>query len=159
MPVDESDVFIFEGIQALYPNVSSLLAKYPWASVFICASQGLTVGDAVFSPNEIRLMRRLVRDYARRDASPEYTLMLWETVRENEDEHIFPFAGAAGYNINSTMRYDAGILKPYLELILPEVPADDPNFRMASGLLEKLKGITPIPSGYLSADSLYHEFV
>jgi len=117
------------------------------------------VGGECFAPNEIRLMRRLVRDHRYRASDPAFTLYLWQSVRENEEKNIFPNANACHFYIDSTMPYEIGILKPYLEELLPTVPTASPFYGEAQNLLARLQAILPIPSSYMTENSLYKEFI
>ena len=92
------DIVIFEGIQAFYPEITSLLSAFPYKSIFINVSGDITVNGTVFSGNEIRLARRLVRDFRFRSASPEFTMEIWENVRRNEEANIFPYMKTPGRN-------------------------------------------------------------
>lgn len=156
----DEDVFLFEGIQALYPEVNALLGQYgESAGIYIAPKSALTVGDATWEPNEIRLLRRLVRDYHFRGTSPERTFALWGGVRHNEELNIFPYAGDCPYQIDSTMPYELGVLKPYLCKILPTVSADSPYRTQADEILTKLEPVAPIPDALIPSNSLYREFV
>lgn len=156
---DENDLFIFEGIQAVYPSVTALFRKYNYKSVYISVESGIQIGERTFSTDEIRLMRRLVRDYNFRGATPEFTLYLWESVRANEELNIFPYAVDCDYFINSTMPYEINMLAPYLREILPTVPADNKFRPKAEAMLAKLYGIQMISSKLLPPQSLYFEFL
>ena len=156
---DEDDLFIFEGIQAIYPEITALFKKYPSISVYICAESGVRIGDKIFEPNEIRLLRRLVRDYNFRAASPEFTMYLWDSVRSNEDVNIFPYVGGCDIRIDSTLAFDVNILKPYLEDVLKKMPEDNEFIGKARRIIEKIKDIEPVSREYLSEDSLYNEFI
>ncbi len=156
---DGSDIFIFEGIQALYPQVSALFAAFPTVSLFINVRGSLQIGHRIFNRNRIRLLRRLVRDYYRRSATAAETLSLWESVRENEDANIYPYTGKVDYYLDSLMDYDVVMLKPYLEKILAEVPEDSGYALEAGAILETLRGLPVIDSSLIGEKSLYHEFV
>lgn len=156
---DENDMFIFEGIQAIYPSVTELFRKYDYKSVYISVESGIQIEDRTFSTDEIRLMRRLVRDYNFRGAAPEFTLYLWESVRTNEELSIFPYAVDCDYFINSTMPFEINMLAPYLREILPKVPADNKFRGKAEAMLKKIEGIQAVSPKLLSADSLYNEFL
>ncbi len=156
---DENDMFIFEGIQAIYPSVTELFRKYDYKSVYISVESGIQIEDRIFSTDEIRLMRRLVRDYNFRSAAPEFTLYLWESVRANEELSIFPYAVDCDYFINSTMPFEINMLAPYLREILPKVPADNQFRGKAEAMLKKIEGIQAVSPKLLSADSLYNEFL
>lgn len=153
------DVFLFEGIQILYPKVDRILRGEAYRSIYICPSSSIEVAGECFAPNEIRLMRRLVRDYRYRGSDPAFTLYLWQSVRENEENNIFPNAHRCHAVIDSTMPYEIGMLKPYLAEILPTVPADNPFYGQAQAMLARLSSVEEIPSEYLTENSLYKEFI
>ncbi|MDD7676512.1 MAG: hypothetical protein SO125_08095 [Eubacteriales bacterium] len=156
---DENDMFIFEGIQAIYPSVTALFRQYDYRSVYISVESGIRIGDRTFSTDEIRLMRRVVRDYNFRGATPEFTLYLWESVRANEELNIFPYAVDCDYFINSTLPFEINMLAPFLREILPQVPVDNKYRGQAEDILEKIEGIQPVSPKLLSPESLYYEFL
>lgn len=156
---DENDMFIFEGIQAIYPSVTALFRQYDYRSVYISVESGIRIGDRTFSTDEIRLMRRVVRDYNFRGATPEFTLYLWESVRANEELNIFPYAVDCDYFINSTLPFEINMLAPFLREILPQVPIDNKYRGQAEDILEKIEGIQPVSPKLLSPESLYYEFL
>jgi uridine kinase len=156
---DEDDLFIFEGIQAIYPEITAIFKQYPSVSVYICAESGVRIDDKIFEPNEIRLLRRLVRDYNFRASSPEFTMYLWDSVRSNEDANIFPHVDGCDMKIDSTLAFDVNILRPYLEEILQKMPEDNEFIEGARRIIEKIKDIEPVSKEYLSEDSLYNEFI
>ena len=152
-------VFLFEGIQAVYPKVIDMLDDAPDRSVFMCVASSITVGDVTFEPNEIRLMRRLVRDEAKRGAVPTFTLHLWHSVRENEEKSIFPEADKCDFKLDSTMPFEIHMLKPHVERIFAAHPVEGEDAPVANELLRKLSGVQGISHEYLSENSLYHEFI
>ena len=153
------DVFLFEGIQILYPKVDRILQGDSYRSIYICPASAIEIGGECFLPNEIRLMRRLVRDHRYRASDPAFTLYLWQSVRENEEKHIFPNANTCHFYIDSTMPYEIGMLRPYLEEILPTVPTESPFHGQAQNMLARLQNILPIASSYMTENSLYKEFI
>ena len=155
----KGDLFLFEGIQILYPNVSAILSGKAYQSIAICPQSGIAVGEAVFSPNEIRLMRRLVRDMIYRGSLPSFTFSLWASVRENEEKNIFPNLPSCNFTVDSTMPYEISVLKPYLMESLEKMALDDPNRAQADHILQKLKPVKPVDSSLISSNSLYREFI
>lgn len=158
---EKPPVFLFEGIQAVYPQVVDMMSEASKRSVFISVLSSLAVGDAVFEPNEIRLMRRLVRDEAKRNATPAFTLMLWHSVRANEETSIFPHADACDIHIDSAMGFDVHMLAPHLRRLLQKhpLPKDAEDAAVVKSLLQKLKGVEGISHDCLAPNSLYHEFI
>ena len=155
----DDDVFIFEGIQAIYPEITSLFDIYGYLSVHIAPYSALELGGAIFEPNELRLLRRLVRDSNFRGTSAEFTFKIWDSVRKNEEKNIFPYTDSCLFHIDSTFAYEIGILKPYLVRILSDVSADSLYRDMADAILDKVSAAEQIATSNLSGSSLYWEFV
>ncbi len=158
----DADVIVFEGIQAIYPVFTELLdrcAHDEKASVYIKPMQSIKAGEHIIDPNELRLWRRLVRDYNFRSAAPEFTYYLWETVRENEDKNIFPYENSSDYFIDSTLGYDVGMLKSTLENILSAIPESSKYYKKSKEILDKVAKSDVISRKHLPRNSLYFEFV
>ena len=156
---EENDIILFEGIQAIYPVFTDLIKGIPCLSLMISVEDSLTVGDTTLSPRTVRLMRRLVRDYRFRGASPEFSFLLWEGVTANEDKNILPFTDRAEIHINSLLGYEACMLKPYLDPLMHAVPTDSPYRKKADELLRALEGIDIVSADYLPENALYKEFI
>lgn len=156
----KNDVFLFEGIQILYPKVNEILnTGHTYRSLSVCPMSSIEVGGEVFQPNEIRLCRRIVRDYYRRSTAPAFTFYLWKSVRANEEKNIFPNMHLCHAEIDSTMPYEMGMLKPYLLPLLRQIPKNDPSAAEAERLLQKMRNIQPISASYMTENSLYKEFI
>lgn len=154
------DLFLFEGIQSLYPEVTRLVSEYGTPmDLYIAPEQTVSVGDCRVPPHELRLLRRLVRDHRFRGTSPEQTFALWEGVRRNEEANIFPYVTACRYRLDSAMPYELGVLKPILDEILPSVPHESPYRAQAEAILTQLRDVEPIDEAWVPADSLYREFI
>ena len=85
--------------------------------------------------------------------------MLWESVRDNEEKNIFPYVGNSDYTVNSTMEYEIGVLKPYLEDIIEKMDKSDKHYPTARGIKEKISGVEPISAELIREGMLYREFV
>lgn len=155
----EEDVFLIEGIQVVYPEVSALLHEYDYRSIFIRPARSLAVGGHVYEPNNIRLMRRLVRDYHFRSSSAAFTFFSWESVRENEEKSIFPYVDTCDEQLDSLMGYEVGMLRPHLEAILNQLPLSSVYRPMADAILHDISTVQPLTSAWLPDHALYREFV
>ena len=156
---DDQDIFLFEGIQTVYPQINALFREYPYYSMLINVRSPLVANGIRFEPNHIRLLRRLVRDYYRRSSPAEFTFFAWHSVRENEENNIFPYVGACDATMDSLMGYELSMLRPYLERILPTISSDNASYDLANTILNEIKGIQPLSENLLPSDSLYREFV
>ncbi len=157
--IKPNDIVLFEGIQLLYPAVDKILSEASCKSIFICPNTALQFGKETFMPNEIRLMRRLVRDYHFRNTDPEFTFRIWRSVRENEEKNIFPNISKCDFFVDSTMPYGLGILKPYLKQILPTIPKKSSFRNEADRVLDRISNIRVISKDLIGEHSLYKEFV
>ncbi len=152
------DVFLFEGIQILYPQIDALLRQEGYFNFCVCPQTAIETGGERFLPNEIRLLRRLVRDMIYRAASPSFTFDIWESVRENEEKNIFPNIGSCNRTVDSTMPYEIGLLKPYLEKFLRE-DRDESTRGEAKTILCRLQKVQTVSDRLVGSDSLYREFI
>ena len=164
VPEGEEPIFLFEGIQAVYPEVTALFEGIPERSLFINVMKDTVLYDEagnerVFTADRIRLLRRLVRDEAKRDSSPDFTLTLWRSVRENELKSILPYASACDYGIDSNMAFDIHMLTPHLRRIFAEQPCDGDEVEVQNAILASIEGVEGISDACLAPNSLYHEFI
>ncbi len=164
VPEGEEPVFLFEGIQAVYPEVAALFEGIPERSLFINVMKDTVLVDGegnerIFTPERIRLMRRLVRDEAKRGTSPDFTLALWHSVRENEVNAILPYADACDFGIDSNMAFDIHMLAPHLRRIFAEYPCDGVEVVAQNAILASIEGVEGISEACLAPNSLYHEFI
>ncbi|MBE6556869.1 MAG: hypothetical protein E7664_03895 [Ruminococcaceae bacterium] len=155
----EGDVLLFEGIQVLYPEVRAIIAREGMCGIFIAPKSEVWVEDSRFEPNELRLLRRLVRDARFRNTSAEDTLRLWDNVRANEEASIFPYMNVCEYQIDATYDCELHLLAPHVRPLLVGVSEASGKKETAELLLSRLVGIEGITDAYLSADSLFHEFI
>lgn len=156
---EDDDLFVFEGIQAIYPQIREVLSKHSFKSIYVSVESKIKCSGQIFTPSEIRLYRRLVRDFNFRSAAPEFTLYLWESVRENEKKNILPYAGTADIVIDSAMPYDPNVIKPYLMNVLGCVPETSEYAEETRKIREKFEKIEEISGEYIAPTSLYKEFI
>lgn len=155
----EDDVFVFEGIQVLYPEIVKLLGSEGSKTLFVCPRSSIEVEGRVFEPNEIRLLRRIVRDKNFRDTNASFTMSLWESVRRNEENNIFPNVDDNCIMVDTTQAYEINILRPYLLKNLEIITPDCRHYELRRQIEEKLQGICDADSAFIGKNSLYKEFV
>lgn len=155
----DGDMVLFEGIQVVYPEISALLRRHPYQCVFSNVSSALSVGGTVYAPEQIRLLRRIVRDYYFRASNAAFTYYLWESVRQNEEKNIFPSAADCDVRLDSLMGYEIGMLRPHLEIILQDLPISNAHRAEADAVLDHISQVQPLHPSWLPPDALYSEFV
>ena len=154
------DIYVYEGIQAVYPEVTSLFTC-DYKSIFICVMDDIEYRGVTLTRDDIRLTRRLVRDYKFRGASAEFTLHLWENVRANEDNNIYPNATNCDVYINSFLPYELFVISKYAREVLSTVPSDSKYRDEADELIKKLSVFECeyIDEDMVPVDSVYREFI
>ncbi len=157
--VTDGDVFLFEGIQAVYPELTRYLSAHGFTSLFISVEQPLDCGGTVFAPQTIRLMRRLVRDARTRGATAEFTYSLWDGVIANEEKHIYPNLAGVHCRMDSLLGYEVSVIKPYVLELLDTLPTDSAYFSRADALRRALQNIPTMDARYVPAGSVFREFI
>lgn len=156
--IEIDEIIIFEGIQAVYPEITALFDT-EYKGIFINVNDDVCINGEHFTKNEIRLIRRLVRDRKFRGASPEFTFYLWETVRENEEKSIFPNKDICEIKIDSFMGYELFLMKKYLIEVLAVVKKESKYYEKATKILNKVSHLDEIDYKYIPKGSLYTEFL
>ena len=155
----EYDIIVFEGIQAIYPEITALFRGHRWLSIYIDVQGPVSIAGHTFSGREIRYIRRIVRDRRFRNATPSFTMFLWESVAENEEKNMVPYEHTANIHINSFIPYELGLMKGPITQTLKEVAPNDRYYGEAQRILNKFEGVELISTEYLPKDSMYREFL
>lgn len=156
--ISENEVIIFEGIQAVYPEVTSLFVGN-FIGIFISVMDDACINGEIFKKDEIRLIRRIVRDIRFRGASADFTFYLWKSVRKNEEKSIYPNKNICSVMLDSFMEYEIFLMKSYLRDALSKIPSDSQYFDEALSLMKKFDNIQEISYDYIPENSLYTEFL
>lgn len=153
------DIIIFEGIQAIYPEITALFRGREAMSIYIDVEGPINAYGKVFTGRDVRFARRIVRDYLFRNASPAFTMFLWESVTENEVRSMDPYAHTADVHLDSFIPYEFSILKKPLTDTLSLIGEGDKYYGQAAALLDRFRDVPEIDSHYLPPDSMYREFL
>lgn len=155
-----NDIYIFEGIQAVYPEVTALFGG-EYKSIFISVTDDIEYRGTVLKSSKIRLLRRIVRDFKFRDATAEFTLHLWDGVRENEEKNIFPNSVGCDIFINSFLTYEPFIISKYAIELLKTVPKNSRYKDEADELIENLRvfDCEYLDTDMIPGDSVFREFI
>lgn len=83
---------LIEGLHALNPELTYFVPGYQQMRIYLSALTQININNHNrISTSDTRLLRRMVRDVQYRGHSPEDTLSIWKSVRQGEEENIFPF--------------------------------------------------------------------
>ena len=131
---------IIEGIHGLNPvMLNEGISQGDVYRVYVSALTTLNLDDHNrIRTTDVRLLRRLVRDYETRNASMELTLSMWPSVRRGEERWIFPYQEHADALFNTTLVYELSVLKRHAYPLLQAVPPESPHFARARDIVKFL---------------------
>ncbi len=158
--LEKDDILLIEGIHGLNPELTGSVSPDQIFKVYVSALTTLGIDEHNWiSPNDNRLLRRIVRDYKYRHTSALDTLRRWPSVRRGEEKWIFPFQENADATFNSSLIFELGVMKNFAEPILQDVPHNVEQYREAHRLLRFLGYFKSIPADQIPSTSLLREFL
>lgn len=156
----DREVAVVEGIHALNPELISTLPALRVRRIYISVKQGiLDCRSEILGPNDVRLVRRIVRDYNFRQTSPDTTLNMWPNVMRGERKFIKPFRKDADTTINSFHDYELCVLKNQALTLLHTVPDNSPNHTVAQKLVSGLECLISVDAALVPKTSMIREFI
>lgn len=160
LQVAENEPIIIEGIHALNDRLTTLIPKHQKFKIFIApqAQIGLDNHNPV-SITDLRLLRRIVRDYKFRGTGAEDTIGMWPSVRRGEFTWIYDTQEGANYVYNSMLSYELCVMKKYAMPLLQEIDKESQYFPTAERLLRMLKYFVDLPDEWVPCNSLMREFI
>lgn len=154
------DLIIVEGIHTLNEMLTSKIDRKNKLKIYISPFTPLDLDrHNHVSTVDLRLIRRLVRDYRTRGYSAEETLKNWRVVRRSEEKYIFPYQKEADIVLNTALIYELGVLKTYAVPILFSVSYHSEYYSEALRIINFLKSFLNISDSMLPETALLREFV
>ena len=110
----ENGVMIVEGIHGLNEILTASIAKESKFKIYISPLTQLNLDDHNrISTTDVRMTRRIVRDYLSRGYGVEDTLKMWPSIKRGEEKNIFVFQEQADAMFNSSLVYELCVLKKF----------------------------------------------
>ena len=161
MELDKGDVVIVEGIHALNPLIMENLPQELLLRMYVSVSSRIydSKDEIVLNKRNLRLIRRMIRDYLYRNSSIEKTFSMWASVTKGEDLYLFPYKDTADIRVNSIHLYEPCIFKDTALRLLEDIKDDSPYAKDAHKLVKSLKRFESIPMSETPKTSLLREFV
>lgn len=154
------DILVIEGIHGLNDKLSYSLPRESKFKIYISALTSLNIDEHNrIHTTDGRLIRRMVRDARTRGTSAKETIAMWKSVRNGEENYIFPFQEEADVMFNSAMIYELAVLKPYVEPLLFGIPRDCPEYVEAKRLLKFMDYVIGVSSEEVPHNSILREFI
>ena len=158
--LNKNEVIIVEGLHAINSKISGSVDSKNKLNIYLSPFVPISIDrHNHISTTDLRLLRRIVRDFNTRGYSGEQTLTRWQKMRKSEEKNIYPYQREADIILNTSLSYEIGVLKTYAEPLLYSIESDSENYEEAVRILNFLKGFLNIPSEYVPNTSILREFI
>lgn len=154
-------ILLLEGLHALAPRLlAPLLRDAPVFRIFVHPATALPC-DRLTSilPEDLRLLRRIVRDRHVRGNTATESIQRWPSVRRGEEQHVFSCLPEADVVFDSSLVYEVAALRVYADRYLLEVDPSDAAFATATRLRQLLDLFVPIYPEHVPPTSILREFI
>ncbi len=159
LQIGADDIIILEGNHALNPILTQQIPDEEKFRIFVSALTTIQLDDHnCIATQDIRLMRRIVRDYRYRGFSALQTIRRCPSVTAGEEKWIIPFQIHADVIFNSALLYEISVIKDQVISILEQVSEREIEYAEASRLRKFLHYFRSIPGDQVPPTSLLREF-
>jgi len=166
--VEKDEILLIDSLHGLYPDFSKDIpidVKFKLYLEPLLQMKG--PDDKYIRWTDIRLIRRMLRDFAHRAYNPTQTLEHWHYVRSSEMRNIIPYSNTADFIISSAMPYELSLYAHKLTKDFAEWekkykgdPLKTDSYERASRLSNLLNHITPVEDDSpVPHDSVLREFI
>ena len=162
MQGDRDAIIIAEGIHMLNPLIFDKIRGIANGVYVAPRTRIITNDDKIVRPEQLRVARRLIRDYNTRGHALRETVERAQSVDRGEVNYIMPFKGNASIHIDTFHDYEPCILAKYLGEIPQFRQELTPDFLEQHGLTDLMKvvnGVPPLHTPYVPRNSIVREFV
>ena len=158
--LEKDTVVILEGLHALNPELMPNIPREVVFKIFVSSLTTVNLDNHNWIPtSDVRLIRRIVRDYRYRGYSARETIARLSSVQRGEDRWIAPFQEEADVMFNSALLFELAVLKRHAEPILDEVPKYCDEYTTAHRLKKYLSYFESVPEREIPPTSFLREFV
>lgn len=160
LKLGDNQPIIVEGIHALSEEMTASIPSENKFKIYIAPQAQINIDDhSPISLTDLRMLRRIVRDYQFRNSDVEYTLNMWPKVRNGEFNWIYNTQQEADYVFNSFMFYELCVMKNHAYPLLNKVGKDSPYYAITRRLILFLKYFKTIDESTIPSNSLIREFI
>ena len=161
--VPNNEVVLMEGIHALNPAITQGLDDDKIYRVYVhCSAEYKKNKETILNSEDVRLIRRIVRDDRDRGTKILDTVSMWGEVLKGEKKNITPYMELAHFHLNTSHAYEPMVYKSLLcDLYNSEVANNYEleNIQVIKRLVNLLSYFNPLDVSTISPISVIREFV
>ncbi len=154
-------IAIVEGLHALNPLITGTVPKNNILKIYISVNVPIVNDndEQILSSRQVRLIRRMLRDFKFRGAEPEETLSLWDNVVEGENKYLYCFKDTADIKLTTLHPYEICVYKESFLSMKNRVDKTAPCYDYFIKTLSALEQFLSINSDLVPENSLIREFI
>ena len=159
--LEPDDLLVLEGIHAASRGIiGDLRSRSEVFSIFVYLVHTLPLDRLTcVRPDEVRLLRRIVRDRRLRGRSAAENIAHRPALRGSELLDVFPSLNWADAVFDSSLPYELSVLKIYANRYLLEVPMNHPSYPIAYRLRRLVDRFVTIYPDQIPPTSILREFI
>lgn len=163
LAIDISDggILIVEGLHALNPILTDELDANKLFKIYISVNRTVVNenGDKLLSSRQLRLIRRMSRDFLYRNTSALGTLKLWTSVVKGEEKYLYCFKETADIQLFTFHSYEPCVFKNIIIELLKDLPEDADNYAYIMNAKKSLEKFCSLDADLVPETSLIREFI
>jgi uridine kinase len=160
LQITPQHIILVEGIHGLNPQLVPEIPAERLYRIYISALTQLNLDrHNRVSTTDTRMIRRIVRDAARRGYTAADTIARWPSVQRGEWQWIFPYQENADVMFNAALAYELAVLRSLAEPLLLAVEPGTSERVEADRLLSMLRWFTPCTPDLVPDNSILREFI
>lgn len=156
----EDTILILEGNHALNPRLTESIAEACKYKIYASALTTVQI-DAhnYISTTDLRLLRRICRDFKYRGYLPQEVIRRCLSVSEGEKQWIFPYQELADSMVNTALIYEISALRSQILPLLESIPESAAEHCQAHRLAQLVRLFSPMSLESIPPTSLLREFL
>lgn len=150
----EGELVILEGIHALNPDVVTV-PDDKTVKIYISVRTRVVCQDHVIHPENVRLLRRMIRDNIHRGRTFSQTCIAAENVKRGENLYIMPYKYRSTFDVDTFIPYELGVYKSFFRTQLENIES---HGEMAD-IIHLLTPAQTLSESLVPDSSLIREFI
>ena len=154
-------VAVIEGLHAFNPLLTDHLPKSAVLLVYAGMREEYCddAGARVLATRDLRLARRITRDYLFRGHDADFTLNLWPHVISSENKSIKVFKNRADLVLDTSFSCEPGLWRAELLSMVQKMTPSAANAARLASLCAQLRLFAPVDPAMIPARSILREFI
>jgi uridine kinase len=161
LDISDGGILIVEGLHALNNILTDELNHNSLFKIYISVNKTVfdDNGNKLLSSRQLRLIRRMSRDFLYRNTDAIGTLKLWTSVVRGEEKYLYCFKDTADVKLFTFHSYEPCLFKNIILDLLKDLPKTADNYDYIMDAKKALEKFESINAELVPQNSLISEFI